>query len=174
MAELSEEQLRIRSYLQAQAAKLSVADLMGKVRADSEQLAAAALAASAVDANTRPAPGGWSVNEVLEHLRETSRRVNAGMLSAARGGAQPSGLADALSAATESRSPAAWVDVIRAEREVAFARLAPLNGDENLEIRWSHPFFGDLNWREWLLFLRLHDLDHANQVREIAIALGES
>ena len=32
--------------------------------------------------------------------------------------------------------------------------------------------FGPLNWRETLLFLRLHDLDHAGQLRKIAAVLG--
>ena len=31
--------------------------------------------------------------------------------------------------------------------------------------------FGPLTWREALLFLRLHDLDHAGQLRKIATAL---
>jgi hypothetical protein len=36
----------------------------------------------------------------------------------------------------------------------------------------EHPFFGPLNWRETLLFMRLHDLDHAGQLKQIAAALG--
>jgi hypothetical protein len=28
-----------------------------------------------------------------------------------------------------------------------------------------HPIFGNLNWREALLFLRIHDLDHARQIQ---------
>ena len=31
--------------------------------------------------------------------------------------------------------------------------------------------FGPLNWRETLLFMRLHDLDHAGQLETIAAAL---
>ena len=36
----------------------------------------------------------------------------------------------------------------------------------------EHPFFGPLTWREALLFLRLHDLDHAGQLSRIAAALA--
>ena len=32
--------------------------------------------------------------------------------------------------------------------------------------------FGALNWRETLLFLRLHDLDHAGQLKNIAARLA--
>ena len=38
----------------------------------------------------------------------------------------------------------------------------------------EHPFFGPLNWRETLLFMRLHDLDHAGQLKQIAAALSLS
>ena len=36
----------------------------------------------------------------------------------------------------------------------------------------EHPMFGPLNWRETLLFMRLHDLDHAGQLGKIAAALA--
>jgi hypothetical protein len=39
-----------------------------------------------------------------------------------------------------------------------------------LEATIPHPFFGALNWRETLLFLRLHDLDHTGQLQKVAAA----
>ena len=33
-----------------------------------------------------------------------------------------------------------------------------------LDVKWKHPMFGDLNWREWLLFIRIHSKDHARQL----------
>jgi hypothetical protein len=33
--------------------------------------------------------------------------------------------------------------------------------------------FGPLNWRETLLFMRLHDLDHAAQLDKIATAFAK-
>ena len=41
-----------------------------------------------------------------------------------------------------------------------------------LEDTVEHPFFGPLNWRETLLFIRLHDLDHAGQLQKVAGALA--
>ena len=37
----------------------------------------------------------------------------------------------------------------------------------NLDTKWRHPMFGDLNWREWLLFLRIHAQDHARQLEKM-------
>lgn len=171
MAELSEEQLRVRGYLQSQAAKLSPVEVMVKVRADSEQLRAAAVAAMAVDSTRRPADGEWSVNEVLNHVRDSCRGVNARMLAAALSGQQPGGMRDAIEPTDDVKPPLAWFEDVAAEREAAFEMLLPLSGEEHLDIRWEHPFFGALNWREWLLFLRLHDLDHAGQIRGIVESL---
>jgi hypothetical protein len=167
-----EERARIRSYLQGQAAKLSVAELIEKVRADSRQLAQAADAAASVGQLDRPSPDDWSVNEVMEHLHVSCRRINEGMLGAAFDGRQPGAVADRLLPAKESRAASEWMRLIDQEREDTFARMSTLSGDEHLDITWNHPFFGDLNWREWLLFLRLHDLDHAGQVRGIIEALA--
>ena len=41
----------------------------------------------------------------------------------------------------------------------------------HLEIVWGPYEFGTMNWREWLLFARVHPLDHARQVPAIAPAL---
>jgi hypothetical protein len=172
MAELSEEQVRIRGYLQAQAAKLTVAELIEKVRSDSAALRISAEAATKVDCTARPRPDEWSVNDVLAHLAETCTRVNADILAAWREGKAASALRDALQRTSVVRQPGEWWEAIASEREALFAELATARGDEHLEVKWRHPFFGDLNWREWVLFLRLHDGDHARQIEQIVGALG--
>ena len=47
-----------------------------------------------------------------------------------------------------------------------FERALTADPDARLEDTVEHPFFGPLNWRETLLFIRLHDLDHAGQLAE--------
>lgn len=172
MTALTEEQQRIRSYLQVQAAKLPLAQLIAKVTEDASQLRAAAEAAEAVDATARPAADDWSVNEVMNHVRDSCRSANAAMLAAAIEGRQPGAIGDRIVPALETRSPLEWFAIVESERADAFQQLSALQGDEHLDIVWNHPFFGPLNWREWLLFLRIHDLDHARQVESIVAALG--
>ena len=63
------EAARVLSYLQGQAARLSVAELSEKVRNDMLQFRAALFAASADRLNERPAEDQWSVNELsLIHI----------------------------------------------------------------------------------------------------------
>ena len=171
MAELSEEQLRIRGYLQGQAAKLSVHDLIVKVRADSAQLREAALAAEEGDWMAAPAAGEWSANDVLGHVVSTCNDIYAGILGALEAGVRARALPDALRHEQAGKRPSAWWDELSVAREALFARLETAAGDEHLDAVWAHPFFGDLNWREWLLFLRIHDLDHAGQI--VAIVASE-
>ena len=171
MAEVNEEQQRVRGYLQAQAAKLSVPELMAKVLADSEALKTAAASADGIDYTKRPSGDNWSVNEVLAHVTDSCVRVNAGILAAVHEGTAARPLQDALQATGDVRRPMEWWDTLSAERRSLFKQLEAVTGDEHLDVKWNHPLFGDLNWREWLLFLRLHDGDHARQVEGIVAAL---
>ena len=172
MAELNEEQQRVRAYLQAQAAKLTVPALMAKVTVDSEALKNAAASADRIDYTRRPTEDSWSVNEVLAHVADSCVRVNAGVLAAVREGTPARPLQDALQATGDVRRPMEWWDTLSAERRSLFKQLETVTGDEHLEVKWNHPFFGDLNWREWILFLRLHDGDHARQIEAIVAALS--
>jgi hypothetical protein len=53
-----------------------------------------------------------------------------------------------------------------------FERVLRAEPTARLDGTVEHPFFGPLNWRETLLFMRLHDLDHAGQMQKIADALA--
>ncbi len=172
MAELNEEQLRIRGYLQAQAAKLTVPQLLDKVRTDMAQLKAAAEAGERVDYARRPSEDDWSVNEVMAHITDTCASVNSGILGAWERGERPAGLTDALKRSDDVVAPMVRFKQLTDEREALFARLAVASGDEHLDVKWRHGMFGDLNWREWVLFLRIHDMDHARQVEGIVTALA--
>ena len=66
-------------------------------------------------------------------------------------------------------------DSATAERRLcdyfAVATMDGLSAMSRLEATIPHPFFGALNWRETLLFMRLHDHDHAGQLQKVAAAL---
>lgn len=165
---LNEEQLRIRGYLQTQAAKLSVPELAAKVRSDMDQLRAAAESVPAERFCDAPAAGEWSANEVMAHCLDSARMVNRGILAALDTGARPGPATDRIEATSDRRTAGEWWAAFSAERQGLFDRLQSASGEEHLDVTWAHPMFGDLNWREWLLFLRIHDLDHARQIAAIA------
>jgi hypothetical protein len=65
-----------------------------------------------------------------------------------------------------------WCAILERDREALFERVLRADPTARLDKRIEHGMFGTLNWRETLLFLRLHDLDHARQLEKNAAALA--
>ncbi|HEV8439102.1 MAG TPA: DinB family protein [Methylomirabilota bacterium] len=166
---MTDEERRIRSYLQAQGAKLSPAELIDKVRAAMEELRAALFSVPPARLAERPAADDWSADEVMAHVVSAGAQFGGGIArilddgepATTRGG--PDGTA---MSATE------WWERLDRARTALFERVLCADPMGHLDQTIEHPMFGPLNWRETLLFLRLHDLDHAGQLRKIAAALG--
>jgi DinB family protein len=166
---MDEEQLRIRGYLQTQAARLSPAEIAAKVRSDMEQLRQAAESVPPDQFDGRPGPEEWSANEIMAHVVSGGAGVGRGIVAALQSGTRPAPLAeDRVTETDQRRDASAWWQRLSEDREQLFRIVATAQGDEHLDVTWSHPMFGELNWREWLLFLRIHDLDHARQIAALA------
>ena len=160
---------RIRSYLQAQSAKLTPEQIIGKVQEAMSQLRAAAVAVPSARFTEAPAPGEWSANEVMAHVVEAGRHFGGAIMRVLDG--QPPGQPrDAAARDTRPRPLPEWWAILERDRDVLFARVRSAHPMARLEATIPHPFFGALNWRETLLFMRLHDLDHAGQLQKVAAA----
>ncbi len=161
---------RIRGYLNAQGAKLSPEQIIGKVQEAMGQLRAAATAVPAARFTDPPAPGEWSANEVMAHVVEAGRHFGGAIVRVLDG--QPPGQPrDAAARDTSPRPLSEWWTLLERDRDALFARVRSAHPMSRLEATIPHPFFGALNWRETLLFMRLHDLDHAGQLQKVAAAL---
>ena len=171
---MTDEEKRIRSYLEAQGAKLSPEAIIEKVRVAMADLGAAAKAVPAARFTERPAPGEWSANEVLKHVVAAGAHFGRGIVSALDGAPPPPRMKDQGAAAAPVRSAGEWLALLSRDREALFERVLSADPLANLERPIEHGMFGPLNWRETLLFMRLHDLDHAGQLQKIAAALTAS
>lgn len=169
---VTDEQLRIRSYLQAQGAKLSPADLVERVRTAMGQVREAVTAVPAARFNDRPATDEWSANEVMAHVVTAGSHFADRIVGAIDGRAPGAPVADVIERGAPERAAEEWWSTFASARESLFARVLGADPAAHLEQVIEHPFFGLLNWREALLFLRLHDLDHAGQLQKIASALS--
>jgi hypothetical protein len=168
---MTDEQKRIRGYLVAQGAKLGPGEIADKVRAAMRDLRAAADAVPAARFAERPAPDDWSGNEVMAHVIDAGRHFGGAIVRMLDG--QPGGAArDRLERDVPRRSLAEWWAIFEMDRSALFQRVAAADPQTRLDATVEHPFFGPLNWREALLFMRLHDLDHAGQMQKIAAALS--
>ncbi len=148
---------------------------------------------------TRPAPGRWSVAEVLEHLAIIDGRV-AMMLTAKVSAARAAGLgADydtsaivptfdttvlldrtrvvaspvPLHPSGERDAAAAWI-VLEASRDQFRAAVLAADGLALGELSHQHPVLGVLNLYQWIASVGTHEARHTAQIREIAAALATS
>jgi hypothetical protein len=168
---MTDEQQRIRSYLVAQGAKLSPAAVVDKVRTAMVDLETAARTVPADRFGERPEPDEWSGNEVMSHVLAAGAHFGGGIVSALDGAPPPPRMGGSGAENAPSRTAAEWCGLLSRDREALFARVLRAAPEAALDRRIEHGMFGPLNWREALLFIRLHDLDHAGQLQKIAAAL---
>jgi DinB superfamily len=167
---VTDEERRIRGYLQGQGAKLSPAEVIDKVQAAMADLRRAALAVPPARFEERPAPEEWSGNEVMAHVIAAGRFF----------GDQIVAVLDARSRAdlarewppVERHTADEWWSILERDRTALFDRVRAADPRASLGETIEHRMFGPLNWREILLFMRLHDLDHAGQLQKIAAAFA--
>jgi hypothetical protein len=167
---MNDEEKRIRSYLQAQGAKLAPPRIIEKVRAAMAELRAAAEAVPAARFSDRPAPDEWSADEVMAHVVEAGRHFGDAIRAAIEG--RPVGPRARDERGAGGHTAAQWSAILESDRTALFARVLAAAPTARLDAMIDHGAFGPLNWRETLLFLRLHDLDHAGQLQKIAAAYG--
>jgi len=164
---------RVRGYIVAQANKLSLAELVEKVRTDSLGLKEAGEAIPAERFAERPAEGEWSAAEVWTHVLQMSEHGATSIIGILDTGARPEAMADEISGETRSglATAADYWAAFEASRAPLYERVLRAEGTEHLDVKLKHPWFGEFSWREWFLFMRVHDLDHMRQLQAIAEGL---
>lgn len=159
---------RVRSYLITQANKLTLIELVAKVRADTAPLQEVAASVPAEHFFDRPEPAEWSSAEVYTHILDMNDRGSAAIRGILDSGTIPATINDRMTAGTREglKDAGDYWAAYQAVREPLLARVLEASGDEHLEAKITHAMFGDFSWREWLLFIRVHDLDHMRQLEK--------
>src|SRR5262249_54605924 len=89
-------------------------------------------------------------------------------------GEQPPNVDDVLERAPTHASREQLLVDIEALRERLITPVLQADPQAHLDIVWGHNEFGNMNWREWLLFARVHTLDHTRQLQAIAAVLAST
>jgi hypothetical protein len=163
---MTDEQKRIRGYLQAQSAKLSPDAIIAKIEEAMGELRTTAAAVPATRFEERPEPAEWSANEVMAHVVDAGRHFSELIVSILDHAPHAAG----ARVTGERHTADEWNAMLAHDRAQLFARVRRADPHADLAETIEHGFFGPLNWREVLLFTRLHDLDHAGQLQKIAAA----
>jgi hypothetical protein len=137
----------------------------------------------------RTAPDAWSVAEILEHLRLVESGI-ARLITKRAGQAREAGLGDEKSTASvmptferfngtlqtaamqapETVRPRANVDIsealdgLESSREALRAAVVSASGLSLGEIKHTHPFLGELDLYQWLIFIGQHEGRHKKQI----------
>src|SRR3990172_10190075 len=108
----------------------------------------------------------WSMKEVVGHMLGSGEAINREIAG--------------LAAGRESRPPGRTGVTAGGDRPINELRralaglwtetgrlVASLPERGNLERTWDHPWFGPLNFKEWIVFQRLHPMDHLQQMERL-------
>jgi DinB superfamily len=171
----AEEVARVRGYLAAQAAKRNPAQILEALQEARTQFNEIVNSIADTDFYSYPLENEWNAAEVLEHVRLIALRdveticpvLDEGKFSAGKD------LTEVTHPKPGNAAKQTLLKAIEDLRERLVASVVKAEPEAHLDITWSHPEFGAMNWREWLLFARVHTLDHVRQLQKIATALNE-
>lgn len=127
---------------------------------------------TASQAKFKPSEDQWCIEEVLRHLTHANTRV-AGLIEALVSGNVPGGEPAMGVVPEDDRS----FEQVRADLLSSFDTLrgdfsSVTSPEANLDVKYSHPFFGALNAREWFVFNFVHASVHIQQVERIKSTPG--
>ena len=160
-AELDEVGARIRT----QAATKPMEELIATVQRGIENVAEAANAIDADAFTLAPAGEEWTPLDCLTHLIE-SNTINARQILYVA-------LSGELPPEEKPELPSTRAELLTAHQatmDSLYEHVREADPEANLDIRWRHQFFGDLNWREWFTFLNVHCFDHTRQLKAMQSA----
>ncbi|MDQ2715083.1 MAG: DinB family protein [Chloroflexota bacterium] len=169
-----EEVARVRSYLASQAMRRTPEQLVEVLREAQQQFLTATGTVADADFRTIPEEGAWSAADVLAHMCAIAAFDERSLCGVIECGEQPGNVADQLEHVSASATRAQMLADITAYRERLIAVVLQADPQAHLDIVWGHSGFGDMNWREWLLFARVHTLDHTRQMQAISAVLAST
>jgi hypothetical protein len=159
------ERTRIRDYLRQQAAAKSIDELVERVDEAVEELETAARAFEPATIAQRRDGEGWAPLDCVRHIAGNNVAVARDVLHVAWTGELAPGPEPPASGTRDEVLAA-----MRVALDSLYVHVREADPAANLGTTWPHPMFGDLNWREWLLFIRIHSRDHARQLAAMAAA----
>ncbi|MFP5286265.1 MAG: DinB family protein [Thermoanaerobaculia bacterium] len=178
---MTPEQTRAVEYLR-RATQAPVADVRRKVAATFQELDELVAGIPAEAVRTRPRPGRWCVQEVVDHMIVSHRPAGdelAGLLK----GRAPEGEPIPAHLQSPDAMEKEWPALVR-EMSAVHGRFAALVAgapeDTPLDARaplvmviGGHEWIEELDWKAYAMAFRAHALGHAGQIRAILAELGE-
>ena len=170
----AEEVARVRSYLANQAMKRTPAQLVEALREAHRQFLAAVAIVPDKLFRVAPRHEEWSAADVMGHMLIIAAIDEQAIRGVIERGEQPPDVIDLVAPAPADLTREQMLAELERLRERLIASVLQADPSAHLDILWGHNEFGQMNWREWLLFARVHTLDHTRQTQSIAQTLTSS
>jgi uncharacterized damage-inducible protein DinB len=167
------EVARVRSYLAGQSMRRTPVQLVEVLRDAHHQFLAATATISDANFRTPPQEGEWAAADVLAHVCKIAALEEQSIRTIIERGKQPAPISDSIVQAPVEATREALLAELDQSREQLFALVLQADPQAHLDTTWVYSDFGPMNWREWLLLARLHELDHVRQMQAIVTALSQ-
>lgn len=167
----AQEVARVRGYLASQSRRRTPVQIVEALREAHQQFLTATAEVSSGDFAVVPKQGEWSASDVLAHVCSVAAFEAQTICAAVERGEQPPDIHAMPSSSPGNRTREQMLTELEHARERLFAAVLQADPEAHLDITWGHDEFGKMHWREWLLFARVHELDHARQMQAIGAAL---
>ncbi len=164
-----EEIIRLRGYLATQSMRRTPEQILEALQEAYQQFIQAI---AGVPNIMSPHEHAWSVLEIVEHVSLFLSQYQAAICGVLEKGERPSDVHD-----RQAIIPQGDKTNTKERLLLAFATIfehltfAVLHADPSasLDRTWRHFELGEMHWREWLLFSRVHLLDHVRQVQQMHV-----
>jgi uncharacterized damage-inducible protein DinB len=166
-----EEVARVRSYLASQAMRRTPTQIVEVLREAHRQFLEATAAVPDALFRTPPGEGEWTAADVLAHVCLIAAIDEQSIGGVLERGERPSNVDDEIVAAPAEETREKMLAALEQSRARLIALVLKADPQARLDITWGHGEFGQMNWREWLLFARVHTLDHTRQMQALSLAL---
>ncbi len=168
-----------------------VQEIINEINDVRQQIYAAVAELSQEQMDFKPSPDVWSISEVLSHLNIVEKglpKLYSILLKKAEdAGFKPETEGSMLNSldyaqlevvnqkmpAPERVLPQAGIEkaelltALQASRQAVIDAVAPAGNYDFSEVKWAHPFLGEINFYQWILFIGKHEQRHLGQINDI-------
>ena len=162
---------QVVSYLKHQGSK-PTPDLLTLVDRAAGSIEQSLAGVSESQARFRPSPDEWSVADVLRHVDASMRSTGRVIEALATGKEARPDMDEPLMLDDAGKTLAELRNGVAASYDEVRAAVAAIPDGPASEATALHPFFGDLNGKEWAAFVYVHSRDHADQIEKVKAAAG--
>ena len=161
-----EDIAQLRSYLASQSMKRTPTQINDVLQETYDQFLEA-LGHIPEGAFTKPYQEGvWSTTEILEHVALFMAIYEKAIYMVLEQGVCPPDINDRSEILPQQQQMTRLELLNNLESSIQHIAYTvhQAEPDSHLEITWNHFELGAMHWREWLLFARVHLLDHVHQL----------